>query len=236
MRILAVDTSGPAVGVALLADDRLLFECTLTHKRTHSVWLMPAVEQALSQTERSVEDVDLFAAVVGPGSFTGVRIGVTTVKSLAQATGKRCVGVNALEALAVGAGEFSGVICPLLDARAGQVYAASFMPGIPPRRLMPDTACALPEYLEQIARVTPQALPMLFLGDGAPVFAEEIKKAVQRFGGSVRIAPPHLCGLRAGAAAVLARETAGSAVACDALLPLYLRAPQAEREREERHG
>ncbi|MCL2545481.1 MAG: tRNA (adenosine(37)-N6)-threonylcarbamoyltransferase complex dimerization subunit type 1 TsaB [Clostridia bacterium] len=230
MRVLAVDTSGPAVGVALLEGDRLLFECSLTHERTHSVWLMPAVEQALRQTERRLGDIDLFAAVAGPGSFTGVRIGVATVKSLAQVTGKPCIGIHALEALAAGAGEFSGAVCPLLDARAGQVYAAAFGPGLPPRRLLPDAALPLAEFLERAAELD---APLLFTGDGAPIFAGAI---AERFGDAARIAPPHLCGLRAGAAAVLAREAAGSAVAYGALRPLYLRAPQAERERAARRG
>jgi len=230
LKVLAVDTSGPSVGVALLEGGRLLFECALTHKRTHSVWLMPAVEQALRQTERRMEDIDLFAAVVGPGSFTGVRIGVTTIKSFAQAMGKPCIGVNALEALAVGAGDFAGAVCPLLDARAGQVYAAAFGPGLPPHRLLPDAALPLPDFLEQAAGL---AMPLLFTGDGAPTYAEAI---TERFGNAARIAPPHLSGLRAGAAAVLARETASSAVSYNAMRPLYLRAPQAERERAAKRG
>jgi len=136
--------------------------------------------------------------------------------------------------LAAGAGSFSGVLCPLLDARAGQVYAAAFAPGIPPRRLLPDAACASTEYFVMVEeQMAVLASPALFLGDGAPVFAEAI---AGRFGESARIAPPHLCGLRAGAVAVLAREAAGSAVAFDALLPLYLRAPQAERERAARQA
>jgi len=232
VRVLAVDTSGPSVGVALLEGERLLFECSLTHKRTHSVWLMPAVEQALRQTERRVEDIDLFAAVAGPGSFTGVRIGVATVKGLAQVTGKPCIGINALEALALGAGEFAGAVCPLLDARAGQVYAAAFGPGLLPhtRRLLPDAALPLTEFLERAAEL---AMPLLFAGDGAPAFAGAI---AERFGDAARIAPPHLCGLRAGAAAVLAREMAAFAVPYGALQPLYLRAPQAERERAAKRG
>jgi len=213
--------------VALLEGDRLLFECSLTHKRTHSVWLMPAVEQALRQTERQLKDIDLFAAVVGPGSFTGVRIGVTTVKSFAQAMGKPCVAVNALEALAVGAGEFAGAVCPLLDARAGQVYAAAFGAGC---RLLADAALPLPVFLEQAAGL---AMPLLFTGDGAPTYAGAI---MERFGDAARVAPPHLCGLRAGVAAVLAWEAASSAVSYNALQPLYLRAPQAERERAAKRG
>ncbi len=225
MRILAIDTSGASVGVALLEEDRLLFECTLTHKRTHSQWVMPAVEQALAQTERCMADIDLFAAVVGPGSFTGVRIGVTTVKSLAQAADKPCIGINALEALALGAGDFAGAVCPVLDARAGQVYGAAFAPGLPPRRLLPDDALALSDYLDKLEAL---GQSLLFVGEGAPAFAPAI---AQRFGRAARIAPAHLGGLRAGAAAVLAAQAAEQAVAYTELQPLYLRAPQAERER-----
>ncbi len=225
MKILAVDTSGPSVGVALLDEDRLLFECELTHRRTHSEWLMPAVEQALAQTQLSPAEVDLYAAVVGPGSFTGVRIGVTTVKTLAQATGKPCIGVHALETLVAGVGAFDGAICPILDARAGQVYGAAFAPGLPPQRLLEDVACKLPEFLSQACALNK---PLLFAGDGVPVFRERIAEAL---GDRAAFAPPHLCGLRAGAAATLARCRAEQAVDYATLMPLYLRAPQAERER-----
>lgn len=230
MIVLAIDTSGPSVGVALLEGERLLFECSLTHKRTHSQWVMPTVEQALVQTERAIGDINLFAAVVGPGSFTGVRIGVTTVKSLAQATGKPCIGVHALEALAAGIGGFDGAICPILDARAGQVYAAAFAPGMPPRRLVADDALPLPVFLQRA-----QALErtLCFVGDGVPVFREQIEAAL---GERACFAPPHLCGLRAGSAAVLAAYRSEQAVRYDALEPLYLRAPQAERERAAREA
>jgi tRNA threonylcarbamoyladenosine biosynthesis protein TsaB len=188
------------------------------------------VEQALTQTETRLEQIDLFAAVVGPGSFTGVRIGVVTIKSLAQAAGKPCVGVHALEALAAGAGGSEGAICPLLDARAGQVYAAAFAPGMPPPRLLPDAACALDTFLARAAALTG---PLLFLGDGAAAFAGRITDAL---GARAAFAPPHLRGLRAGAAAALALRRADLAVSFDALEPLYLRAPQAERERAARQA
>lgn len=230
MIVLAIDASGPSVGVALLEDDRLLFECSLLHKRTHSQWVMPAVEQALVQTERGMDDIDLFAAVMGPGSFTGVRIGVTTVKSLAQATGKPCIGIHALEALAAGVGNFDGAICPILDARAGQVYAAAFAPGMPPRRLLEDGALPLPAFLQRAQRLE---RPLCFAGDGVPVFRAQIEAAL---GERAQFAPPHLCGLRAGSAAVLAAYRAEQAVRYDALAPLYLRASQAERERAAREA
>ena len=228
MNILAVDTSGPSVGVALLCGDRLVFECTLTHRRTHSQWVMPTVEQALAQTGHALDDVDLIASVVGPGSFTGVRIGVSTVKGLAQGLNKPCVAIDALEALAVGAQDAPGTLCPILDARAGQVYGAAFSAGLPPRRLLDDMAAKLEEYLAHIAALP---APFVFLGDGVAVFREALTVAL---GERARFAPPHACGLRAGCAAVLATQYADRAVGYAALRPLYLRAPQAERERAAR--
>ena len=140
MNILCVDTSGPSAGVAVLRDGRLVFECSLIHGRTHSQCIMPMVEQGLAGAGLQAGDVDLFAAVVGPGSFTGVRIGVSTVKALAHATQRPCIGVDALEALAAGIQDFGGLICPILDARAQQVYGAVFRAGLPPVRVAEDAA------------------------------------------------------------------------------------------------
>ena len=140
MNILMIDTSGPACGVAISRDGQIVCEMQLTSGKTHSQRVMPMVDQALALCEMTVTDVDLFGAVVGPGSFTGVRIGVSTVKALAHAAGKPCIGIDALEALAANAPYFDGVICPILDARAQQVYGAMFEGGMPPRRLMDDEA------------------------------------------------------------------------------------------------
>ena len=100
MNILMIDTSGPACGVAIMADGRLVYEAELTHKQTHSQRVMPMVDAALQMSDMTLEDMDVLGAVVGPGSFTGVRIGVSTVKALAHAADKPCVAVDALEALA----------------------------------------------------------------------------------------------------------------------------------------
>ena len=129
MNILAIDTSGPVCGVAILSDGAIRFSQTVLNRRTHSVNLMPMVDAAFSYTGLTLADMDRLACVVGPGSFTGVRLGVSTVKGLAHGAGKPCVAVNALEALAAGVGRFDGLICPLQDARAGQVYAALFRNG-----------------------------------------------------------------------------------------------------------
>ena len=135
MNILAIDTSGPTCGVAILSDGVIRFSQTVLNKRTHSVNLMPMVDAGFSYTGLTLADMDRLACVVGPGSFTGVRLGVSTVKGLAHGIGKPCVAVNALEAMALGAGQFDGTVCPMQDARAGQVYAALFRDG---KRMAPD--------------------------------------------------------------------------------------------------
>ena len=140
MKLLAVDTSGPVCGVAILTEDGIRHECAVMNHKTHSVNLLPMIDNAFQSTGLTIQDMDRLAVVVGPGSFTGVRLGVSTVKGLAHGAGKPCVAVNALEAMAAGISGFSGVVCPIQDARAGQVYGAAFSAGENrPNRLMADT-------------------------------------------------------------------------------------------------
>ncbi|MBQ4265935.1 MAG: tRNA (adenosine(37)-N6)-threonylcarbamoyltransferase complex dimerization subunit type 1 TsaB [Clostridia bacterium] len=228
MNILMIDTSGPACGVAIAQDNRIICELQLTSGKTHSQRVMPMVDQALEMCEMTVGDIDLFGAVVGPGSFTGVRIGVSTVKALAHAAGKPCIGVDALEALAANVTAFGGVVCPILDARAQQVYGAMFESGMPPVRLMEDEAEKLTLYLDRVEATGENAL---FLGDGAAAFEALIR---ERLGDKAHFAPAQHMGLRAASACALAMEYARDEEQlkdCMTLLPLYLRAPQAERER-----
>jgi tRNA threonylcarbamoyladenosine biosynthesis protein TsaB len=228
MNILMIDTSGPACGVAVMKDGNVICEMQLTSGKTHSQRVMPMVDQALNMCEMSVSDIDLFGAVVGPGSFTGVRIGVSSVKALAHAAGKPCIGVDALEALAANISGFDGVVCPILDARAQQVYGAMFESGMPPVRLMEDEAEKLTLFLDRVEATGKHAL---FLGDGV----EPCRTAIEeRLGEKAHFAPAQHLGLRAASACALAAEYAkeeGNLQDCMTLLPLYLRAPQAERER-----
>ena len=150
MNILMIDTSGPACGVALMKDGAIVYEAQLVSGRTHSQRVMPMVDTALSMSDMQMSDIDLFGAVLGPGSFTGVRIGVSTVKALAHAAGKPCIGVDALHALAANVSGFDGVVCPILDARAQQVYGAMFRAGDVPQRLMDDEAMKLVDFLELV--------------------------------------------------------------------------------------
>ena len=227
MRILAVDTSGPACSVALTADGKLLGEIVMNSALTHSETVMPAVDEILSREGLTCADMDVFAAVAGPGSFTGVRIGVCVAKALSHATGKPCARVNALEALAVGAFGVGGVICPILDARRGQVYCAAFRyaGGKFPERVLPDAALPLDEFLKAL----PEDQPLYFTGDGVAAYEKELLGAL---GSRAAVAPAHARVLRASSACLIAESL--ETMPASLLTPIYLRAPQAERERSER--
>lgn len=228
-RILAFDTSGPSLSVALLADTKLIFECTQQTGLTHSDRLMPMIDAALQTGGCTAADIDCFAVTVGPGSFTGVRIGVATAKALAHATGKPCIGINALEAMAHTAGLFDGMVCAMQDARAGQVYCAAFCAG---QRVMGDVAEKLDILLPQLANEE----SCCFVGDGAAAHREIIEAVM---GEKAVFAPADRMMIHAGSVALLAAQRPELAVSFRELLPYYLRAPQAERERlarEENHG
>ena len=224
MILLCLDTSGPVAGVALLENDAVRYEATAVNGFTHSQSILPMVEEAYRHTGLTVDDTDFFAVTVGPGSFTGVRIGVSTVKALAHAAGKPCIPVDALEAMAAGCIPFHGVLCPMQDARAGQVYAAAFR-GETGERLMPDTPIALEYYLEQVFSMNE---PLLFMGDGMTAHRERIQTIL---GERACFAPAHLAYLRPAAAAWLAMRKTGEAVSYRDLKPMYLRPPQAERQK-----
>ena len=121
MLIFSLDTSGPTAGVALWLDGTIVYEAVVKNKMTHSESIMPMTEEAYLRAGLNVKDTDYFCAVTGPGSFTGVRIGVTAVKAMAHAAKKPCIEVRALEAMARSAGFPFGLVCPMQDARAGQV-------------------------------------------------------------------------------------------------------------------
>lgn len=222
MNILMIDTSGPACGVAIMADGRLVYEAELTHRQTHSQRVMPMVDTALQMSDMTAADMDVFGAVVGPGSFTGVRIGVSLVKGLAFAGGTPCAAVSPLEALAKAHEAFPGVVCAVMDARRGQYYNALFQNG---ERLCSDRAIDTDALLAELG-----SGPVLVCGDGAALLCERARRE------NLRLAPESsreqnalsvaLCGYR--------RWSLGYAVTPDALSPVYLRKPQAEREREER--
>lgn len=231
MNILCIDTTGPVAGAALMQDGAITHEITASHGLTHSETSLPMVDDILSAAGIEPKDIDLFAAVAGPGSFTGVRIGVCTVKGLAHAWNKPVVAVSSLEALATGAFGFDGVICPILDARRAQVYAAAyrFREGELPVEVLPMQAVALDEFAAQL----PQGERLLFLGDGLRVHFPRLRELL---GERAVAAPAHQCYLRAAAGCYLAEKRSAEAVPSHALEPVYLRLSQAERERREREA
>ncbi len=222
MNILAIDTSGPTAGAAVLRGGEIAAEIFLNNGLTHSQTIMPAVEQALEAAGLEPRELELVACVVGPGSFTGVRIGACAARGMAHAIGVPCAAIDALAAIAHGAFGFEGWVCPMLNARRGQVYAAAFRQG---ERALPDEALPLESFFDKL----PGEGKLLFAGEAAPMYAREIR---ERFGERAAVAPAHLLHVRPAAAADLAgRMRPEEYVSADRLLPLYLRAPQAERER-----
>lgn len=233
MKLLAIDTSGPVCGVAILTDAGMAYECAVVNKLTHSTNLMPMVEAAFAATGLTLNDMERIAVVTGPGSFTGVRIGVSTAKGLAHGAGKPCVAVDALEAMAAGAGRFEGILCPIQDARAGQVYGAAFKATDGrPERLLADAPMKLEDYVEAIR---PLGERFLFLGDGMPVQRDKLAGLL---GDKAMFALPQQAYLRPGAVAYLGSLEENELDYLQ-LMPMYLRAPNAERNRrlvEAAHG
>ena len=224
MKLLTVDTSGPVCGVAVQENERVLCEFTVQNRNTHSASLMPMVEQCLKGAGTSLSDLDALAVVVGPGSFTGVRIGVATVKGLCHGSGKPCIPVDALEAIAAGCGPLSGeLVCPLQDARAGQVYGACFADG---ERKMEDCARKLEDFLSGAETLTRGKL--LFAGDGADVHWKRIQEIL---GDRAALAPAPFRYLRPSAAGMLAMEK-GVPVDYRSLKEFYLRPPNAEKNKK----
>ena len=203
-------------------EGKVYSEFTAQNRHTHSASLMPMVERTLGAAGMALDDMDAIAAVTGPGSFTGVRIGVATAKGLAHGAGLPCIAVNALEALDESAGEFDGVVCPIQDARAGQVYGAAFRNG---ERLIPDAPMKLEEYLDTVSDLGER---FLFTGDGAPVFRERITEIL---GERAVFAPPHRGYLRPSAAGSIAIRR-GETTDYLHLEASYLRPPNAQKNRK----
>ncbi|MDD6041270.1 MAG: tRNA (adenosine(37)-N6)-threonylcarbamoyltransferase complex dimerization subunit type 1 TsaB [Clostridia bacterium] len=232
MNLLAVDTSGPVAGVSVLRDGEIAYEGAAVNRLTHSVNLMPMIEEALGRAGLDISDIDYYAAVTGPGSFTGVRIGVSAVKGMAHGAHRPCIGVDALEALAAGVCMTDALLCPIQDARAGQVYGAAFLPGMPPVRRLEDMAQKLDVFVEKALEVA-DGRRLCFLGDGVKTYRRAIEELL---GDRAVFAPAHMSYLRPAAVAALADLHRDRAVDYLTLMPVYLRAPQAERERARRLG
>lgn len=225
MRILALDCASVSASVALLEDETVLGEGFINVKLTHSQTLLPMVEQLLQNTKTTIQEVDAFAVTVGPGSFTGVRIGVAAIKGMADAVKKSCYAVSALEASAYPFEDFKGIVCPLMDARRDQVYTALFKDG---ERLLEDSAMSTAELLEILKKFPNEKV--LLVGDGAQKGYDAFyQKDAERF----ILCKPQFRYVRASSVGFLAEKQKNNgihAIPSQQLLPLYLRLPQAQRE------
>lgn len=216
MLLFSLECSAAAASAAIYRDEKLLGEEFLNVPQTHSVTLLPMAKSLLEHTGISPAQIDYYAVSRGPGSFTGLRIGIAAIKGLAFPDDTPCIGVSTPEAIAYGLLGFEGTVIPMMDARCGQVYTALFQ-GKDGRltRLSEDEALPLSELKEKLKSCTG---PLWLCGDGAHLglaaWGEELP---------VRMAPAHLCCQRASAVGLAAMQHLGEAVSPAALVPCYLR-------------
>ena len=240
MKVLGIDSSGLVASVAIVDDQITIAEYTVNYKKTHSQTLLPMLEEISEMIELDLNSIDAIAVASGPGSFTGLRIGSATAKGLGLALKKPLVAIPTLEAMAFQCYGMEGIICPILDARRGQVYTGIYQ--------FVKKKVSLEEFqyeIEIIQNQTPmqieelidvlnkKEMKVIFLGDGIPVFEEEIRNSLHV---PFNFAPSHLNRQRAASIATLAfryleRNEMESAMEYK---PNYLRMSQAERERLEK--
>ena len=229
MKILAVDTSSQVAAVAVLDGNKLLGEYLINHKMEHSKKLMPMIIELMKTLELKPGDIDVYAASTGPGSFTGLRIGVTTVKAMAYAAQKPVIGIPALDGLAFNIPVCASLVCPIMDARNGQVYTAIYKKEM-------DRQVKLTEYMgihisDLIPLIKGRNHNTVFVGDAVYMHRDYLKKELRE---ACEFAPPHLVHQRASSIAQIAleRASAGELEDCFGMVPFYLRKSQAEREHE----
>ena len=225
MKILALETATIAGSVAVVDDNEgLISEVRVDIKVAHSERLMPSVEWLLNASGLSINDIDAFAVSIGPGSFTGLRIGLSTAKGLAFATGKPLVPVKTLDAFARTLVYCSYTICPMLDARKNEVYAGLYRwDDDLCKKIVPETAISPEELLNDIKG----SGTILFTGDGAIKYRELIEKII---GKDAVFAPSYRMSPSASSVAEIAFETLGQGDLPDpvSIIPFYIRKSEAE--------
>lgn len=230
MLTLAFETSAKAASVALTENGKLLGESYQNTGLTHSQTLMVMAEDLLKQCGKTVSDITAVAVAEGPGSFTGVRIGVAAAKGFAWGAQLPCYGVSTLEAMAVSLGVYEGYICACMDARRSQVYNALFLvEGGTVQRVTEDRAIALSDLKTELEHMDG---PIFLVGDGSNLTHKTLSTEVP----NLILPPEHRMHQRAVGVALLAekKQSAGETGDGNALSPNYLRLSQAERERAER--
>jgi len=225
MRILSLDTATEVATCAILEDNNLLGETILNYKKQHSVILMPMIDSLLKNLNLSIKDIDGFVVSKGPGSFTGLRIGMATIKGLSQGAKKPFVSVSTLDALAYNMCYTSGIICPVLDALRGNVYTALYTFEGSKLKMISDYMVVSVEEL--ISLLEKHNQPVCFIGDGIQK-NKDILIGIDK----VSFAPPHLNTVRASSLGELGLQLLSEGVeeSLHNSGPVYLRKSQAERE------
>ncbi len=234
MTILGIECSATAASCAVMKDGNIIAKAFTNVKLTHSETLMPMVENMLASAKLTIDEIDCFAISNGPGSFTGIRIGISAVKGLAAAGNKPCIGVSTLEAMAEMHKNSDSIICALMDARCNQFYNAVFeSKNGQIARLSQDRALLFDELSEELeAKYADKKI--IAVGDGAKLFCKKAKE--QNKLPNVQCAPENLLLQQADGVVMLADEYCknGQTITEEELLPFYLRLPQAERELKSR--
>lgn len=223
MKILSVDSSSVSASVAVIENGVTLAENFINNGLTHSQTLMPMVEKTLKDANASAKDIELFAITNGPGSFTGVRIGIASVKGMADALNKKCVAVSTLEAIAEPLKNEDCIACAVMDARCNQVYTAIFQNG---ERLCEDKAVLIDELGVELKNYDKK---VVFIGDGSVLCYEKLKDVVT----DCEIADENIRFVHASSIGRIAEEKVKNGempIESAKLVPYYLRLPQAERE------
>ncbi len=222
MTILGIDSSAVSAGCAIVRDGKVLSEGFVNIGLTHSQTLMPLIDDTLRRSGVTLEEIDRIAVSHGPGSFTGVRIGIATVKGLAFAGNIPCVGVSTLAAIAHGAVCADGVLCAVMDARRDQVYNALFRcEGGELTRICDDRAVSIDDLAAELDTI---GQPVWLCGDGAQLCMDKLSGRCA----NVRMVPEAMRWQRGCGVAMAAQDQ--PTVDAASLVPVYLRLPQAERE------
>lgn len=232
MKILAVDTSATAASVAVAEENKLIGEFSINTALTHSQTLMPMVDELLKNTGFSVNDIDAVAVNAGPGSFTGVRIGVAAVKGIAFPKNLPCVSVSTLESMAYNMLGNDCIVCSVMDARCSQVYNALFrVKGCTVTRMTDDRALSLTDLKNELRNINEK---VVLVGDGAVLCSKFLGEELE----NIMLAPFNNRIQTASSVAYAAFEKInnGETVKADELMPVYLRLPQAQRELNKKLG
>ncbi len=230
MKILSVDSSAKTASVAVTDGKALISECFVNAGLTHSRTLMPMVDNALRQADMNINEIDAFCVNAGPGSFTGIRIGVAAVKGLALAENKPCAGVSTLECIAYNFLDENCVVCATMDARCKQVYTALFeITDGAVNRLCEDKAVSIDDLASEISAIDKT---VILSGDGAEICYNEMNDKIN----NLSLAAENRRYQRAYGAALAAVSNEALFEDSALLSPVYLRLPQAERELKLRKG